>query len=120
MLLMAILTPSADMPYLVDEEEFARSSGVTADVVAQEVAKGSMFRVVRDGRALYPSFFVDPRIDQRHVKAVCRKLGDLPGGSKWQFFTTPKGSLGGLTPLQSLLQGDVSMVKRSAEGFRER
>ena len=27
---------------------------------------------------------------------------ELPGWSKWQFFTTPKASLGGRTPLDAL------------------
>lgn len=36
-----------------------------------------------------------------------RRLGDLPGGSKWQFFVTTKASLAGRTPL-------------AADGFIER
>jgi hypothetical protein len=117
---MVNLAPAVDVPCLVDEEEFARLSGMAAKLVAKAVAEGSMFYVARDGRAQYPSFFADPRIDQRHVKAVCRRLGDLPGGSKWQFFTTPKGSLGGITPLDALQRGMREKVQRAAEGFAER
>ena len=117
---MVNLAPAVDVPVLVDEEQFARLSGMAAELVAKAVAQGSMFYVARDGSAQYPSLFADPRIDQRHVKAVCRRLGDLPGGSKWQFFTTPKGSLGGITPLDSVQLGMREKVLRAAEGFAER
>lgn len=117
---MTNLAPFVDVPCLVDEEEFARLSGMPAEVVAKAVAEGSMFYVVRDGRAQYPSFFADPRINQRHVMAVCRRLVALPDGSKWQFFTTPKGSLGAITPLDALQRGMREKVFRAAEGFAER
>lgn len=43
-----------------------------------------------------------------------------PPASKWQFFVTPKGSLAGKTPLESLREGKLSAVKVAADGFRER
>jgi hypothetical protein len=117
---MANLAPSAEVPCLIDQDEFARTSGMPARLLLKAVADGSMFSVICDGRTLYPSFFADPKIDQRRVKAVCRKLGDLQGGSKWQFFATPKASLGGITPIDALQRGMREKVLRAAEGFAER
>lgn len=79
-----------------------------------------LFFVVRNGEQLYPAFFVDPNIKRRQVYQVCKQLGGLPGGSKLQFFSTPKGSLGGVTPLAALRGGMFSDVMRCAEGFAER
>jgi hypothetical protein len=117
---MANVAQPFEAPYLVDEEEFARISRMPAGLAERAVAEGSMFCVVRGARVLYPSFFADPRFDQRHLRAVCRRLGNLPGGSKWQFFTTRKGSLGGITPLHALFQGMQQKILNAAEGFAER
>lgn len=73
-----------------------------------------------EGLLVYPAFFVDPRYNVRQLESVCKRLGALPGGSKWQFFVTRKGSLGGVTPLEALLAGDFAAVMLSAEGFRDR
>ena len=42
------------------------------------------------------------------------------GPAKLQFFTTPKASLEGLTPLQALAQGLASRVRVAAAGFAQR
>ena len=46
-------------------------------------------------------------------------LGDLPGGSKLQFFVTRKGSLGGKTPLEALATGGLAKVKDVTSAFVE-
>lgn len=117
---MPNLAQPFEAPYLVDEGEFVRISRMPTELVEKAVAEGSMFCVVRNARAMYPSFFADPSFDQRHVRAVCQRLGNLPGGSKWQFFTAPKGSLGGITPLHALFQGMWKKTVNAAEGFAER
>ena len=94
-----------DVPRLVGEAEFMQSLNWSERSLAKAVADGSVFVMRQGGLDVYPSFFADPRFDQRHLKVICRRLGDLPGGSKWQFFTTPKGSLGGITPLVTLQRG---------------
>lgn len=76
-----------------------------------------VFFVERAGVRTYPAFLADSRSNLRQVGNVCARLGDLPGGSKWQFFATPKGSLNGRTPLQAIADGDFAAVMRSAEGF---
>ena len=52
--------------------------------------------------------------------AVRRVLSELPIGSRLQFYGSPKGSLGGLTPLAALMDGKVAAVRRAAQGFAER
>ena len=79
-----------------------------------------MFCLIRDGVSLYPEFFADPRYNSRQLEAVTKRLGDLPSGSKWQFFTTGKGFLSGVTPLEALRAGKFALVLRCAEGFLER
>lgn len=59
-------------------------------------------------------------IEAKVPVAVRELLGDLPIGSRLQFYQQPKGSLAGLTPIQALRAGKVAAVKRAAEGFRER
>ncbi|MEM5300181.1 hypothetical protein VSR82_39070 [Burkholderia sp. JPY481] len=66
---------------------------------------------------------------------MSRALKELPGASKWAFFTNPRRSLGGLTPLEVIggkqpkcKQGggstplekvNLSMVLRAAAGYAE-
>ena len=82
--------------------------------------RGSKFGLRKGGQEMYPSFFADTRLDRRYLRAISRTLGDLPSGSKLQFFTSPKGSLGGITPLAALQRGMRAAVMRSAKGFAER
>jgi len=106
---------------LLDESEFRRRMGWTADRLEAEEARGRVFHLVVDQAARYPAFYAefDPA-GRRRLAAVCRLLGDLPGGSKWQFFTGGKGSLSGSTPLAALRAGRLRQVKAAAEGFIER
>ena len=78
------------------------------------------FVVEMHGQLCFPNFFLDKRNDRRQLESVCKVLGDLPGGSKLQFFTNPKGSLGGRTPLDAIADGKVAFVRRVAKAFVER
>lgn len=105
---------------LIDAAEFARRRGISPEMVGELVAQHRLFSLQRDGRTLYPAFFAHSTADIRLLEAVCRRLGTLQGGSKLQFFVTPKGSLTGRTPLAALRDGDVAAVNVAADGFRER
>lgn len=93
------------------------------------VSKHALGRAVRDkrmfsldgpaGTKVYPAFFADPRFIRAQPERVSRELGHLPGASKLQFFTTPKGSLNEKTPLEALANGDLGTVLKAAAGFRE-
>jgi hypothetical protein len=85
--------------------------GITRQALSNRLANDSIFYV--DGgrnERYYPAFFADAALDTKAVRKVSKALGDLPGASKWMFFTSPRESLGGLTPL------DVLAGKRPAAG----
>lgn len=111
---------SEDAPSLVGEVEFARSMGWSAGSVAKAVSAGTLFMVKQGGQQLYPSFFADGTLKRRQLFAVTRMLKDLDGFTKWQFFVSGKGSLGGATPLAALREGRLRQVKVTAEGYAER
>lgn len=120
---MSSADPALDQgssPGLVGEDEFARLIGRRPASLHEVVGRQSVFFLEEVGQRRYPSFFVDPAYHRRDLYAVSRKLGPLPGGSKLQFFTLPKASLGGITPLVALQRGMRALVLRSAEGFAQR
>lgn len=118
------MTSKEDLPEgpdaLIDVVEFARRRGISPEMVGELVARRRLFSLERDGKPLYPASFANPTANIRRLEAVCRRLGALPGGSKWQVFTTPKASLAGRTLLTALRDGDVPAVEVAAYGFKER
>jgi hypothetical protein len=102
---------------LIDAVEFARRRAISLEQVGGLVAQHSLFSLDRDGKTLYPAFFAGPSADIQRLEAVCRRLGALPGGSKWQFFVTPKASLAGQTPLEALRDGHIAYVNIAADGL---
>lgn len=109
-----------NMVTLIGTEEFAVRLGWPAGKLNRALATGSVFAIETNGIHLIPSFFADSRFDGRQVRAVCLILGGLPGGSKLQFFTSPKASLGARTPLELLAERRFAAVKAAARGFVER
>lgn len=106
---------------LLTPDEVLHRLAITRQAVSKAVRDKRMFWVDGPaGKHLYPAFFTDPKYVRRDVEKVSQALGDLPGPSKWQFFTTGKGSLGGRTPLVALAKGDIDSVLVAAAGFRER
>jgi hypothetical protein len=121
---------------LLGPAELIRRAGVTRQAINQRMKTGSLFTVDGpNGVRYYPAFFVDESLDRRTVARVSRALKELPGASKWAFFTNPRRSLGGLTPLEVIggkqpkrKQGrgstpvekvNLSMVLRAAAGYAE-
>jgi hypothetical protein len=62
----------------------------------------------------FPYFFADEKYPRRALEKVSKALGKLPGARKWQFFTTPRISLNGKTPLEALSKGQVDAVLSAA------
>jgi len=118
--LMNTQLTNEDAPRLLSEDEFARSMGWSAALVAKAVSAGTLFMVKQNGQQLYPSFFADGTLKRRQLIAVTRMLKELDGFSKWQFFVVGKGFLGGITPLEALREGKLRQVKVAAEGYAER
>lgn len=88
---------------LLEPAQFQERSGVSRQAIHQQTKTGSLFTVDGPkGVSYYPSFFADTKYDRTAVRRVARALKGLPGGSRWIFFTHPRHSLGGLTPLEVL------------------
>lgn len=105
---------------LVTPVEFQELMGWTTRQAVWKAAKSHrVFYLLYKAERYFPSFYGDPAFDRKHLEAVTKVLGDLPGGSKLQFFLTRKGSLGGDTPLQALAAGRVAKVKDVAAAFAE-
>jgi len=83
-------------------------------------AATDLFTVEVDGRTYGPAFFLDPTLSPEDLGEVSGLLGDLPGWSKWYFFTSKHGSLGAITPLEALKAGKRDHVERAARAFVER
>jgi hypothetical protein len=109
-----------EIPRLIGEPEFLSSANTSAGSIAKALSDGAIFFVMLDGEKWYPSFFSDSSLEQRQLAAVTKLLDGLRAGSKWQFFVTGKGSLGGLTPVEALRLRKFQRVKDAARGFAER
>ena len=110
-----------DPDLLLEAAEFIHQMGWSPQDLTAAERDNRVFHMVAKGVSQYPAFCV--RLDaagRRQFATVCQLLGDLPGGSKWQFFTTGKGSLSGLTPLEALRKGKLPRVKDCARAFVER
>ena len=116
---IAVMT--IDPSLLLEEDEFTRQMGWRPQELRTAEARHRVFHMVVGGVSRYPAFYVQFDADgRRRLAAVCQLLGDLAGGSKWQFFTGGKGSLGGLTPIEALRRGKLPRVKDCARAFAER
>jgi hypothetical protein len=113
-------TSATQLDALLSEEVFASRFGCTPDSLAAACDAHRIFYLTVDQVRMYPAFYVDPRFDRSELETITKCMGDLGGGSKWQFFTTPKGSLGSVTPLVALLAGRFAKVQASALAFFER
>lgn len=71
------------------------------------------------GEQAYPAFFADPKQDRKMLEKVSKALGDLPGAAKWDFFMSPRLSLGKRTPLEALAKGKFEAVMVAANAFAE-
>ena len=106
---------------VITAEELALAVGVSQQDLCEAVQAGRLFRVEVDGRLYYPAFYAAQDIDRTRLERVIKVLSGLGGWSQWQFFTTPKNSLGNITPLQALKRkGMFKAVVLAASGFAER
>lgn len=105
---------------LVTPVEFQRLMGwSTRQALWKAADSHRVFYLTHKAERYFPTFYADPSYERKHLEAVTKLLGDLPGGSKLQFFLTRKGSLSGETPLQALAAGRFAKVKDVAAAFAE-
>lgn len=105
---------------LVTSQRLAETLGISRQAVQQGREAKRLFSLEASGEDYFPSFYADPGLDRRVLEDVTRALGDLPGAEKWVFFTTRRGSLGDVTPLDALREGKRAQVERAAAAFAER
>jgi hypothetical protein len=107
---------------ILPSAEFADALGVSREDLNKKVAAHRLFTMELDGENYYPAFYLEPDVDRKKkLEHVSRTLGDISGWRKWQFFTTPKGSLADKTPLQALKDNaPLETVITTAIGFSER
>lgn len=100
--------------------ELAKRLALTRQALNKAQSEQRLFFLPVGGDRFYPAFWADPELDRPQLERISRSLGHLSGWSKWQFFTRPKGSLGGRTPLEMLKAGQLELVERCAKAFLER
>ena len=109
--------------HLVSKAELAARLGVEPFELDEAVRDERLFYldVGSPGAAerYFPAFYAHPAMHRSDLERVCKAMADLKGGSKWQFFVNPRGSLSGLSPLEALQEGRVEEVERAALAFTE-
>lgn len=105
---------------LLGSADMRERLGISRQALSAAVRAQRLFVLAGpSGDFLYPAFFADARHDRAVLERVSRALGSLPGGAKWEFFTTPRLSLGKRTPLQALAKGQVEEVLAAAAAFAD-
>ncbi|AXA90828.1 hypothetical protein [Massilia sp. YMA4] len=105
---------------LLPGREMQRLLGITPQALSAAMKRKRIFALKgTSGKYLYPSFFADSAYDRATLERICQALGDLPGSTKLHFFTSPRLSLGGFTPLQAVAKGKVDAVLDQANAMRE-
>lgn len=103
---------------LLTARQLCECLGFGEEDLQQAVREGRMFWIEgTHGSHWYPSFFVAGTASRCDVEEVTRVLDPLPGEIKWAFFTTPKYSLDGRTPIDALRDQEVARVLRTAAEF---
>lgn len=107
---------------LLKSTDMCARLGVSRQALQIAVADHRIFTLEGpNGKKLYPAFFADPRYQRAQLGQVSRALGDMPGDSKWDFFTNKKLSLNARTPLEVLSSGnEFEAVLVCASRFRNR
>lgn len=110
-----------DEGLLLTSADFLAPLGISRQALSKAVKEQRMFYVEGPSNTqLYPAFFVTDKHQRRLLEKVSRALGDLPGPSKWQFFITPKLSLGGRSPVKAIQDGDLDRTLTAAAAFKGR
>jgi len=113
---------------LLKTGEFQERAGWTGEALNEALQARRVFFIEVGGVRAFPAFYLDQRYNRQELEALTELLGNLTGGSKWAFFTQPKGSLAlatstepiDRTPLEALEAGDIEPVRRAATGYAER
>lgn len=102
---------------LLLEDSLIQRLGWNHQQLEVAIASHRIFFLECGSTKCFPEFFSAASYQRRQVQLISEALGSVGSGAKWQFFSTPKGSLGGLTPLQALSLGKFRAVERTARAF---
>lgn len=106
---------------LVSAEELGKALGISRQAVHKGAKAGRLFAVEAGGREhYYPTFLADQELRANGLEDVLSILAGETGWSRWLFFTTPSGALGGTTPLEALRQRRRGAVQTAARAYLER
>lgn len=117
--LHAATDPLVDAGHLIKTTALARGLGVQRQAITAAIKARRMFSFRRGKDEWVPAFYGDATLDRRQLEQVTRVLGGLPASTKWLFFTQPRASLDGLTPLAALRRGRLDHVLRIAHAAEE-
>lgn len=104
---------------LLTSGEIADRLHLKPAAVTAAVRSHRMFALAGPGGKYYPAFFADEKYDRNVLEEICKALGEVSGGSKWEFFTGPRQSLNGKTPLDAVAKGNVKEVLATAAAFKD-
>lgn len=106
---------------LLPEKDLCQRLGWTGEALCAALQRNEIFTVCDfSGNPFYPAFFCgDKKNTPKMLAKVCRALGNLPGTSKWYFFTARRISLAGCTPLQALAKGHIEAVMNAAASYAD-
>jgi hypothetical protein len=103
---------------LVTEDDLAARLHVNREWIVSALGDHRLFSFLGPDEVRYfPAFYGDSTLHRGALKAVCSKLGNLPGASKYHFFTSKSTFLRTQTPLEALRDGLLTKVLIAAEGF---
>ncbi|MES2990455.1 MAG: hypothetical protein V4844_03460 [Pseudomonadota bacterium] len=92
-LVLSTFVALMDSGKLLDRASFLEHPGWNSETLDAAVLALRIFYIEVSGRQGYPAFYLDAKYSSRDLERITQLLGDLSGGSKWLFFTTPKASL---------------------------
>lgn len=105
---------------LLTSAEMSVRLGLTKQALTAAVRAQRMFVLAgASGENFFPAFFADAKYDRPVLEKISKTLGGLSGGSKWDFFTNPRMSLKGKSPLDALAKGDIELVVDVAAAVRD-
>jgi len=106
---------------LVPSEVLAKALGISRQAIHKGLKGKRFFALETGGRELYyPTFFADKDLREAGLDEALAILASENAWSKWLFFTTPSGFLGGLKPIEALRRNKREQVLTAARAYLER
>lgn len=87
---------------LIGQSEFCARTGVRERGFPQLLKTGSIFLVDVDGVGYVPAYLADRNLNRSRLQSICRILAPAAAIDKFLYLNSRRGSLGNLTPLESL------------------